>query len=129
MTIELTYLTWVAFLTGCMWIPYILNLISVRGLANAVGYPKDPAPLSDWASRMKAAHANAIENLIVFAALVLVIENAGLNNGTTALACAVYLWTRIAHFVVYTLGIPWARTITFAVGFGCQVVLALQILI
>ena len=68
MTAELKTLTIVALLTGLMWIPYILNLIMVRGLGNAVGYPENPAPLAPWAQRLKAAHANAIENLVVFAA-------------------------------------------------------------
>ena len=129
MTIELTYLTWVALLTGVAWIPYILNMITVRGLADAVGYPQDPKPLSAWAGRMKAAHANAVENLVVFAALVLVVEIADLNNGATALACAIYFWARLVHLAVYTCGIPWARTLAFAVAFGCQITLALQILI
>ncbi|MBT8146225.1 MAG: MAPEG family protein, partial [Gammaproteobacteria bacterium] len=111
-----------------MWIPYIINLIMVRGLVDAVGYPDDPKPLSDWASRMKAAHANAVENLVVFAALVLVVEVAELNNGITATACAIYFWARLVHLAVYTFGIPWARTLSFAVAFGCQLTLALQII-
>ena len=66
MTTELTYLTWVTTLTALIWIPYILNMIMVRGLVDAVGYPEDPAPLSPWAASMKAAHSNAVENLVVF---------------------------------------------------------------
>ena len=128
MTTELNYLTLVALLTALMWIPYILNMIVVRGLVDAVGYPDDPKPLSDWASRMKAAHANAIENLVIFTALVLVVEAGGLNNGATAIACTIYFWARLVHIVVYTFGIPWARTLSFVVAFGCQVALALQIL-
>lgn len=129
MTTELIYLTWVTFLTGIMWIPYILNLIIVRGLLDAVGYPENPKPLSAWAVRMKAAHANAIENLVVFAALVLVIESVDLNSETTALACAVYFWARLAHLAAYTFRIPWVRTVAFVIAFGCQVTLALHILI
>ena len=63
MTTELTYLALVTTLTALIWIPYILNMIMVRGLIDAVGYPQDPAPLSPWAASMKAAHANAVENL------------------------------------------------------------------
>ena len=71
MTTELMYLTWVALLTAVMWMPYILNLIAVRGLMDAIGYPQNPMPLSPWAERMKKAHSNAVENLVVFAPLVL----------------------------------------------------------
>ena len=39
MTTELSYLVWVTALTAVMWVPYVLNLIAVRGLIDAVGYP------------------------------------------------------------------------------------------
>ena len=77
MTVELTMLTWVAALSAIMWVPYILNAIMVRGLIAAVGYPKDPKPLAPWAERMKAAHYNAVENIVVFATLILVAHAVG----------------------------------------------------
>jgi len=128
MTIELTYLTWVALFTAVMWVPYILNTIMVRGLMDAVGYPAEPRPLAPWADRMKSAHYNAIENLAVFAALVLVAHVAGATHETTALAARIYFWARLAHFLAYAMRIPWVRTIGFAVGFFCQVAIAWQIL-
>lgn len=128
MTVELEYLTWVTVFTALMWMPYILNMIIVRGLVDAVGYPEDPKPLAAWANRMKGAHSNAVQNLVIFAALVLVAHVAGVNNETTALACAIYFWARVVHFAVYTFRIPWVRTLAFVVGFGCQIALAWQIL-
>jgi len=127
-TPELTYLTWVTVFTALMWMPYILNTIVVRGLLNAVGYSENPKPLAPWAARMKQAHSNAIENLVVFGLLIFVAQAAGANNETTALASAIYFYARIVHFVTYSLGIPWVRTLAFAVGFMCQISLALQIL-
>jgi uncharacterized MAPEG superfamily protein len=129
MSAELTYLSWITTLTGLMWIPYILNMIMVRGLLDAVGYPADPQPLAPWAARMKAAHANAIENLVVFAALVLVVQIIGANNGATATACEVYFWARVVHLLSYTVRIPWVRTGAFFIGFGAQMTLAWHILL
>lgn len=128
MTPELSYLTWITALTALMWIPYILNKIMVRGLIDTVGYPENPKPIAPWATRMQAAHANAVENLVVFAALVLIAHAAGIHNAITAGACAVYFWTRVVHFVIYTFKIPWVRTLTFVIGFGAQVAVAWQIL-
>jgi uncharacterized MAPEG superfamily protein len=128
MTTELDYLTWVAVFTALMWIPYVLNLIIVRGLIDAVGYPENPKPLAPWATKMKNAHSNAVENLVIFAALVLVAHIASVNNEITALTCAVYFWARVVHFSAYTFSIPWVRTLAFLVGFGCQITLAWQIL-
>jgi uncharacterized MAPEG superfamily protein len=128
MTSELTSLIWVTALTAILWIPYTLNTIAVRGLMNAVGYPADPKPLAGWAQKMKAAHANAVENLVVFAALVLIANAAGVSNETTVLACTVYLWSRVVHLLAYTFAIPWVRTLSFVAGFACQVAIILQLI-
>jgi uncharacterized MAPEG superfamily protein len=128
MTIELKYLTLVATLTALIWIPYILNEIMVRGVLDAVGYPENPKPLAKWAARMKAAHYNAIENLAVFAALVLVAHAVGVSNDTTVMACVTYFWARVVHLAAYTFRVPWVRTLAFVVGFACQMALAWQIL-
>ena len=111
-----------------MWMPYIVNTIMVRGLVDAVGYPEEPKVLSGWATKMRAAHYNAVENLVVFAALVLIAHVVGVSNDTTVLACKIYFWARIGHLLSYTMAIPWVRTIAFAVGWGCQVALILQLL-
>jgi uncharacterized MAPEG superfamily protein len=128
MTSELMSLIWVTALTAILWIPYTLNTIAVRGLMDAVGYPADPKPLAGWAQKMKAAHANAVENLVVFAALVLIANAAGVSNETTVLACTVYLWSRVVHLLAYTCAIPWVRTLSFVAGFGCQVAIILQLI-
>ncbi len=128
MTTELSYLVLVTTLTAVMWIPYILNMIAVRGITDAVGYPENPKPLAPWAAKMKAAHANAVENLVVFAALVLTAHAVSVSNEATVAACQVYFWARFVHWLAYTLAVPWVRTIAFVVGFGCQMTLAWQIL-
>lgn len=127
MTSELMSLTWVTALTALIWMPYVVNIILVRGLVDAVGYPQDPQPMSPWAAKMKAAHANAVENLVVFATLVLIANAAGVSNETTVMACTVYFWARVLHLVSYTLAIPWIRTVAFVIGFGCQAALVLQL--
>jgi uncharacterized MAPEG superfamily protein len=127
MSSELMSLTWVTALTAVIWMPYVINTIMVRGLINAVGYPEDPEPLSPWAAKMKAAHSNAVENLVVFATLVLIANAAGVSSETTVMACTVYFWARVLHVVSYTLAIPWVRTVAFVIGFGCQAALVLQL--
>jgi uncharacterized MAPEG superfamily protein len=128
MSSELMSLTAVTVFTAVLWVPYVLNMIAVRGLKDAVGYPSDPLPLSPWAAKMKAAHANAVENLVVFATLVLIANAAGVSNDATVLACQVYFWARVVHALSYTFGVPWVRTLAFATGFGCQMVLAVALL-
>ena len=128
MNIELRYLALVSVLTALLWVPYILNEILVRGLVDAVGYPDNPKPLARWAQRLKAAHYNAVENLVVFAALVLVACVAGIRAPAIATAACVYFWARVVHAAAYTLAVPWVRTLSFVVGFAMQMWIAWVIL-
>ena len=128
MKAELMYLVWVTTLTAVIWMPYIVDRILVRGVADAVGYPENPKPQSPWARRMMAAHANAVENLVIFAALVLAAQAAGVSNGVTVMACTVYFWARVVHLLAYTFAVPLVRTLAFAAGFCAQITLAWQLL-
>jgi uncharacterized MAPEG superfamily protein len=128
MSRELMWLTLTVILTGVLWIPYILDRIMVRGLIGAMANPsRDAKPQSPWAQRLYFAHTNAVENLVIFAALVLILDAQGHSTASTAMACAVYFWARLAHVIVYALGIPVLRTLAFTVGFAVQVVLALAV--
>jgi len=128
MKTELLYLTFVTVLTGLLWVPYILDRIAVGGLADAVGYPAHPTTQSPWAQRLMRAHANAVENLVVFAALVLAAQAAGVSNAAAASACVVYFWARVVHVGAHTAAVPWLRTLAFTVGFLAQATLAWQLL-
>ncbi|HYM42929.1 MAG TPA: MAPEG family protein [Steroidobacteraceae bacterium] len=124
MSIELKYLALVCVLTGLLWVPYILNEILVRGVVDAVGYPENPKPLAKWAQRLKAAHYNAVENLVVFAPLVLIAAAAGVHQPAIATAACVYFWARVVHAAAYTLAVPWVRTLSFVVGVAMQLWIA-----
>lgn len=129
MKTELAYLTYVTVFTALLWVPYILDRIATRGLLDAVGYPENPKPQSPWARRLMKAHANAVENLVVFAVLVLVAVAAGVSNSVIAGAAVVYFWARVVHAVAYTLAVPWLRTLAFAVGVAAELAIAWQLLI
>ncbi len=125
MTRELFWLTLTVILTGIMWLPYVLDRVKVRGLGGTMANPtRDQTPHDAWANRMMFAHDNAVENLVVFAPLVIILNLADYSSMTTVVACQVYFWTRLAHAIVYTLGVPVLRTLTFTVGFVAQAVLA-----
>jgi uncharacterized MAPEG superfamily protein len=128
MKTELLYLVLVTVLTGLIWVPYVLDRIAVRGLLDAVGYPASPKPQSAWAQRMMKAHDNAVENLVVFAALVLAAHALGVSNAAIGTAAVVYFWARVVHLAAYTFAVPWVRTLAFAVGFFAQATIAWQIL-
>lgn len=129
MTPELTYLTWTAVLTALLWVPYIVG----RSLAVEMPNPRvyrDPTPpdMPAWVKRCDRTHVNAVESLIPFAVFVLVAHLAGVSNEQTVLYAAVYFWARVAHAVVFWLGIPFARTAAFAVGLLATLGIAYQVL-
>ncbi len=127
-TPELFWLASVAVLTGCLWLPYILQLILQLGPIAALWDPTAAHPHNaDWALRAKRAHANAVENLVVIAPLALMVHSLGLGTSHTALAMMVYFFARILHYFVYLLAVPLVRTLAFIVGFACQAVLALTL--
>ena len=75
MTRELMWLTLTVILTGLLWVPYILDRIMVRGLMGAMANPsRNDKPQSAWAQRLYFAHTNAVENLVIFAPLVLILD-------------------------------------------------------
>ena len=125
---ELFWLTLTVAMTGLMWVPYILDRAAVRGLMGAMGNqsPDDKAQ-SPWAERMMAAHANVVENLVLFVPLVLVAYALGISNSVTVGACAVYFWARLAHFIIYTLGIPVLRTLAWTISWLALAALVLAI--
>jgi len=128
MTKELMWLTLTVILTGLLWVPYIIDRAMVRGLMGCMANPsRNDKPQSAWAQRLYFAHTNAVENLVIFAPLVLILDAQGHTTESTVIACAVYFWARLAHAVVYTMGVPVLRTLAFTVGFLAQVALALAI--
>lgn len=128
MSREMMWLMFTVILTGLLWIPYILDRMMVRGLMGAMANPsRNDPPQSPWAQRLYFAHTNAVENLVIFATLVLVLDAIGHSTESTVIACAVYFWARLAHVIVYTLGIPVLRTLAFAVGFAAQAALVLAV--
>ncbi|HMF22442.1 MAG TPA: MAPEG family protein [Pseudolabrys sp.] len=128
MTKELLWLTLTVILTGLLWVPYILDRSMVRGLMGAMANPsRHDKPQSAWAQRLYFAHTNAVENLAIFAPLVLILDAQGHSTEGTVIACAVYFWSRLVHVIVYTMGIPVLRTLAFSVGFLAQAALVLAI--
>jgi len=114
MSQEIHWLTLTLGMTLLFWVPYVLNRMAVRGIGGTLANPSPAAtPLAPWAERARAAHANAAENLVMFAPAALAVHMLNLGNATTDLACAWYFYARLAHFIVYTAGIPVVRTLAF----------------
>lgn len=128
MKAELYWLGLTLAVTALMWVPYVLDRAMKNGLVGAMGNPPSGGfKHSAWASRMKAAHYNSVENLVVFAGLVLTLHATNITSANIGLAAAVYFWARLAYFIVYSAGIPMLRTTVFTVGWLAMIYLALAL--
>jgi uncharacterized MAPEG superfamily protein len=127
MTTDLKMLAWTAAFTILLWVPYILARIMKYGALATLNYTADKEPLPDWADRAKKAHYNAIESLAPFAVVVLVANVTQTANATTALWLIIYFWARVAHYAGYVSGVPYVRTLSFAVGWLAILIIFLQI--
>lgn len=128
MSDEIYWLALTLLLTASMWVPYIFNRIIEQGGLPAFWDPQGiTATQVGWAERMMRAHENAVQNLVTFAPLVVLIEFAQLNNALTTMACMTYFFARLAHYLVFTLAIPLLRVVAFLVGFAMQLLLAARL--
>lgn len=109
-------------------------IIAVLGATLQVGLPalagnREGLPLPEgWAGRARRAHHNMLENLVLFAALVLVAQAAGKANAMTALGAQLFFWGRLAYAAVYLAGIPWLRTGIWTVSLVGLILIFVQLL-
>jgi uncharacterized MAPEG superfamily protein len=101
---------------------FVQMLIAATGANTQVGLPalagnREGLPeIVGWPGRARRAHLNMIENLVLFAALVLIAAVAGKANATTAMGAMIFFWARLAYALIYLIGIPWLRTLAWLVG-------------
>jgi uncharacterized MAPEG superfamily protein len=113
---------------------FVQMLIAATGANQAVGLPtlagnREGLPeLTGWAGRAKRAHLNMIENLVLFAALVLVATAAGKANAMTAMGAMIFFWGRVAYAVIYVAGIAWLRTVAWFVSVIGLALIAIELL-
>jgi uncharacterized MAPEG superfamily protein len=118
MSTDLKYLAFTAILTASLWIPYVVAQVTTNGPLKPQNYiDPSPRPLPPWGKRADRTYLNAVENIAPFAALVIVAHLAGKANAMTAFWATCFFWIRLAHAIVYLLGIPLVRTILFTLGY------------
>ena len=120
MTVELTYLAAATLLTLLVRAAWMLNKVQIRGLGVVVGYPRESKPLSEWAHRLWVAHEDAIQSLVTFAVLVIIVQMSGLADESTAIAAAIYFWARLLHVFAYIFALRWLKTIAYLSGLISQ---------
>ena len=116
MSPDLTYLLFSTILCFVQVLIAASGANTQVGLMTLAGNREALPDMVGWAGRARRAHLNMIENLVLFAALVLIAAVAGKANATTAMGAMIFFWARLAYAVIYLIGIPWLRTLAWFVG-------------
>ena len=117
MTVELKFLAW-STLLGLAYVFLAAGLATYqRGLKwNASNRDAEVAPLEGAAARADRANRNFLETFPFFAAATVAVVLAKLNTEHTAFGAEVYFWARAAYLPIYVVGIPYLRTLIWAVS-------------
>ena len=117
MTIELSMLLGsVGVLFAIIFIQSLAN-IGKFDVIELVGNRENvPFPQPGFGGRVQRALANHLESLAMFTPLILIAHVSGVSTPLTVMASQMVLFARIAHAVLYLIGIPWARTIAFMIS-------------
>jgi uncharacterized MAPEG superfamily protein len=117
MTTELSVLAW-----GCVLaLLHILLTAQVRtrqyGLKWNVGARDEELPAAQpIVGRMARAQANFYETFPLFAAAAIIVSVAHLNDRATAIGALVWIVARVVYLPLYALGIPYVRSLAWAVS-------------
>lgn len=128
MTTDLWMLACTALL--CLLLPLVYLVGRVKtpgGMRWGLGNRDAPLEMPPWVGRAERAHANLLENLPAFAALVLVAHVSGKAGALSALGAIIFFAARIAHAVVYIAGLVGVRTLVFITGLAGLLLIFVQI--
>ena len=124
---ELNLLVWAVALTVVQMLVAVQGAFNQLGLArlasNRDGWPE----ITGWGGRAARAHRNMLENLVLFATLVLVAVMAGKTNDMTLLGAQIFIWARVAYAVIFFAGIIWLRTLAWFVSMAGLIVIFAQL--
>jgi len=125
---ELTWLLWSVLLAFAQVVAMATGATLQAGLPTLAGNRQGMPELTGWVGRLQRAHRNMIENLVLFAALVLIVVVAGRSNATTLMGAQVFFWARLVYAFVYGAGIAWLRTGVWTVSVVGMGMMASQLL-
>ena len=129
MNTEYEWLALSILVTSLIWLPIIVNRLIEHGFWHGLWDPEGEIHTKvGWSRRMMAAHTNAIENLVIFAPLVIMVQQLHLEDDLTLLASMLFFYSRLAHVFLFTFKVPVLRIIAFLTGFSAQLILIKTIL-
>ena len=128
LTSEVYYLILITLFCGLLWVPYVTERFFRIGIKETCGYGEKNINIPQWASRAKLAHVNLIENLPLFAILIIIITFQDYNNQLTETGSIIFFYSRIFHYFIYVFGVPYFRTLFFVASWIGLLIISVPLL-
>ena len=129
MTTELTLLILsVGLLMLTLLIQASAGILS-NGLIAQAGSRDELPEKKVFHARVTRLRDNMIENLLMFAPVVLVAQAMGVSNDMTILGAQLFFFSRLAHAVIYLMAVPLVRPVAFAVAWAGIILIARQLFV
>ncbi|MDB4261705.1 MAPEG family protein [bacterium] len=129
MTTELTLLILsVGLLMLTLLIQASAGILS-NGLMAQAGSRDELPEKKVFHARVTRLRDNMIENLLMFAPVVLVAQAMGVSNDMTILGAQLFFFGRLAHAVIYLMAVPLVRPVAFAVAWAGILLIARQLFV
>ena len=128
LTSEVYYLILITLFCGLLWVPYVTERFFRIGIKETCGYGEKNINIPQWATRAKLAHVNLIENLPLFAILIIVITFQDYNNQLTETGSIIFFYSRILHYFIYVFGVPYFRTLFFVASWIGLIIISVPLL-
>jgi uncharacterized MAPEG superfamily protein len=125
---DLQMLVWSAALAIVQMVIAVLACMGQVGLPALASNRENLPPFTGLAARAVRAHLNMLESLAIFAIFIIVAQLTDRANATTALGATVFFWGRLAYAFIFLAGIPWLRTLVWAVSLVGILLVASQLL-
>lgn len=117
MSIEIRMLGWAIVLGFLQLLLAAATMTAQRGGKwNASARDGTPPPLTGIAGRLDRAFRNFLETFAFFAAAVVAVVLVQRQDAHTALGAQLYFWARVVYVPLYAAGIPYVRSLVWAVA-------------
>jgi uncharacterized MAPEG superfamily protein len=128
MSPELTMLAYAVALLIVLVVIQATIGVQSKGLVPMAGHRDDIGPATGFHARMLRVVDNHREGITMFAPLVLIAAAANITNHWTVLGAQLFFWSRLAHAILYVVGVPMVRPLAWGLGLVGTVLVLLAIL-
>ena len=127
LSLELTMLMWAAIVYVAQTMVAALAADIQNGVAWGLGNRENIPDVAGWGGRAQRAYVNMSESLLPFACLVLIAYSLDRTGELSALGAQIFLLSRLAHALLYVMGVKILRSLAYFGGIAGMVLIIVQL--